>query len=132
MATFVQDDGLDLLVDRFRGSGVEPIYIGWGIGAGTTVRTDTTLFSERDVDLTATTGTRTTGTPTQQTTTTTGDTWQLTGTRTATGAGTVTNAGCFDTSTIGSGRMFLKGDFTGIGLASSDSISFTCKSVFDN
>jgi hypothetical protein len=132
MATFVQDDGLDLLVDRFRGSGVEPVYIGWGTGAGTTVRTETTLFVEKDVDLTTGTGTRTTGTSSQQTTTTTGDTWQVTGTRTATGAGTVTNSGCFDSATIGGGRLFLKGDFTGIGLAANDSISYTIKAIFDN
>jgi hypothetical protein len=41
----------------------------------------------------------------------------------------VTNAGLFDNATIASGTLFVKGDFTGIGLASGDSISFTfsCK-----
>jgi hypothetical protein len=56
----------------------------------------------------------------------------VTGTRTATGAGTVTNAGLFDNATMGSGSLFLKGDFTGIGLAIGDSIAFTIKAVYDN
>ena len=132
MATFVLDTGLAITTNRLRAGGTEPLYIGWGIGAGTTARTDTTLFSERDVDLATTTGTRTTGTSSQQTTTTTSDTYQVTGTRTATGAGTVTNAGLWDTSTIGSGNAFLKGDFTGVGLAINDSIAFTVKGIYDN
>ena len=85
-----------------------------------------------DVALVATTGTRTAGTSVTATTTTAGDTYQVTGTRTATGAGTVTCAGLFDNNTMQSGSMFLAGDFTGIGLAINDSISFTIKAVFDN
>ena len=132
MATFVVDGGLDITTGRLRSVGTEPLQIGWGIGAGTTVRTDVALFSEVAVDLSATTGIRTTGTSSQQTTTTTDDTYQVTGTRTATGAGTVTNAGLWDNNAIGSGALYLKGDFTGIGLASSDSISFTIKAIYDN
>ena len=71
--------------------------IGWGVSAGTAAVTDTTLFGERLVDLTTAAGTdHTAGTSTQQTTTVTNDTYQVIGTRTATGAGTVTNAGLFD------------------------------------
>jgi hypothetical protein len=131
MATLVVNAGLAIITNRMRGSGTEPVYIGWGTGSGTTAATDTTLFTERDVDLSATSGTRTTGTSSQQTTDVSNDTWRLTGTRTATGSGTVTNAGCFDTSTIGSGNLFLKGDFTGIGLVSGDSIAFTMNADFD-
>jgi len=104
--------------------------VGWGTSAGTTADGDTTLFGEKALDLTATTGTRTTGTQTQQTTTTTSDTYQVLATLTATGAGTVTNAGIFDNATIGSGNLFFKGDFTGIGLSSGDSIQFTFKVKF--
>lgn len=132
MATKVVDGGLGIVTSRLGGGGTEPKYIGWGTAAGTAAVTDTTLFTEKDVDLSATSGTRTTGTSSQQTTTTTSDTYQVTGTRTATGAGTVTNAGLFDNATIASGSLFLKGDFTGIGLASGDSIAFTIKAVFDN
>jgi hypothetical protein len=132
MATFVADTGLAITTNRLRGSGTEPVYIGWGVNSGTTARTDTTLFSERDVDLSGTSGTRTTGTSSQATTTTTSDTYQVTGTRTATGSGTVTNAGLFDSSAISAGNLFLKGDFTGIGLSSGDSIAFTVKAIYDN
>jgi hypothetical protein len=131
VATFVQDSGLDIVTNRIKGSGTEPLNIGWGTGAGTTVRTETTLFTEKLVDLTTSAGTdHTVGTSSRVTTTTTNDTYQVTGTRTATGAGTVTNAGLFDAAS--GGNLFLKGDFTGIGLASGDSILFTIKAVFDN
>ena len=133
MATFVVDGGLAVITDALGGGSVtEPKYIGWGTGAGTTTRTDTSLFTEKDVDLTTGTGTRTTGSSSQVTTTTTSDTYQVTGTRTATGAGTVTNAGLWDSATITAGNLFLKGDFTGIGLASGDSIAFTIKCILDN
>jgi hypothetical protein len=79
--------------------------------------TDTTLFTEKLVDLTTSAGTdHTVGASTRQTTTVTNDTYQVIGTRTATGAGTVTNAGLFDAAS--GGNLFLKGDFTGIGLRS--------------
>lgn len=132
MATKVVDGGLDITTNRLRGSGTEPKFIGWGTGAGTTAVGDTTLFTEKDVDLSTGTGTRTTGTSSQVTTTTTNDTYQVTGTRTATGAGSVTNAGLWDNATMGSGNLYLKGDFTSIGLSSGDSISFTIKAVYDN
>lgn len=103
---------------------------GWGTSAGTTADGDTTLFGEKALDLSSTTGTRVAGTQSQVTTTTTNDTYQVTATLTATGAGTVTNAGIFDNATIGSGNLFFKGDFTGIGLSSGDGIAFTAKSKF--
>ena len=131
MATFVVDGGLDVVTNRIKGAGTEPLNIGWGTGAGTTVRTDTTLFTEKLVDLTTSAGTdHTVGTSSRVTTTTANDTYQVVATRTATGAGTVTNAGLFDAAS--GGNLFLKGDFTGIGLASGDSIQFTIKAIFDN
>lgn len=130
MATKVVNGGLAIVTNRIIAGGTEPKYIGWGTAAGTTAVTDTTLFTERDVDLSATSGTRTTGTGVRTTVTVTNDNYQVTGTRTATGAGTVTNAGLFDNATIASGSLFLKGDFTGIGLASGDSIAFTINAQF--
>ena len=131
MATFLLDGGLDVVTNRIKGAGTEPVNVGWGTGAGTTARTDTTLFTEKLVDLTTGAGTdHTAGTSTRQTTNTTNDTYQVVATRTATGAGTVTNAGLFDAAS--GGNLFLKGDFTGIGLSSGDSITFTIKAVFDN
>jgi len=131
MATFVVDGGLDVTTNRIKGSGTEPLNIGWGTGAGTTTATDTTLFTEKLVDLSTSAGTdHTAGTSSRQTTSTTNDTYRVTGTRTATGAGTVTNAGLFDAAS--GGNLYLKGDFTGIGLSSGDSIAFTFNAVYAN
>jgi len=131
MATVVVNGGLDIVTNRIKGAGTEPLNIGWGTGAGTAVVADTTLFTEKLVDLTTSAGTdHTVGTSSRVTTNTTNDTYQVTGTRTATGAGTVTNAGLFDAAS--GGNLFLKGDFTGIGLGAADSIAFTIKAIFDN
>jgi len=54
----------------------------------------------------------------------------VTGTRTATGAGSVTNAGLFDAAS--GGTLYLKGDFTSIGLAIGDAIAFTIDTIFAN
>src|SRR3990172_7708123 len=109
MATFCVDQGLDITTAKLRAVGTEPLNIGWGTGAGTTAATDTSLFTEALVSLAAGTTDHTVGTSSQQTTSTTDDTYRVTGTRTATGAGTVTNAGLF-TATSG-GTLYLKGDF---------------------
>jgi hypothetical protein len=128
MATVVTNAGRGIVTNRLKGAGTEPLNIGWGTGAGTAAVADTTLFTEALVTLAAGGTDHTAGTSTQQTTTVTNDTYQVTGTRTATGAGTVTNAGLFDAAS--GGTLFLKGDFTGIGLASGDSIAFTIKAIF--
>lgn len=130
MATFVVDGGLDIVTNRIKGSGTEPLNVGWGTAAGTTARTDTTLFTEKDTDLSAAGPNRTAGTSSRVTVNTTNDTYQVVATRTATGAGTVTNAGLWDATS--GGNLFLKGDFTGIGLSSGDAIQFTIKATFDN
>lgn len=131
MATFCVDAGLGITTGRLRAVGNEPLNIGWGTGAGTATATDTTLFTEKLVDLTTSAGTdHTVGTSSQVTVTTTNDTYQVVGTRTATGAGTVTNAGLFDAAS--GGTLYAKGDFTGIGLASADSIQFTWRVTYAN
>jgi hypothetical protein len=122
MATLLVNGGKAIVTNRILGSGTEPKYIAWGTGAGTTAATDTTLFTE--------TGTRATGTSSQQTTTTTNDTYQVVGTLTAGGALAITNAGTFDVVTSSSGNLFVKGDFSTINLASGDSIQFTFKTQF--
>lgn len=138
MATLVVNSGKDIITNRIKGSGTEPVYLSWGTGAGTTAATDTTLFTEERS--TATSGSnvvRVTGTSTRQTTTTTNDTYQVVGTLTADAAKTITNAGLFDTDGAqaspgppSGGNLFLKGDFTGVALSTNDSIQFTCKAVF--
>lgn len=121
MATLLVNTGKAVVTNYLNGgAATQPKYVAWGTGAGTTAATDTTLFSE--------TGTRVSGTTTQQTTSTTNDTFQVVGTLTAGGSLTITNAGTFDAST--SGNLFVKGDFTGVPLNSGDSIQFTVKVQF--
>jgi hypothetical protein len=121
MATVLVNTGKAIVTNYLAGgAATQPKYIGWGTGAGTAAITDTTLFTE--------TGSRTTGTTTQVTTTTTNDTFQVVGTLTAGSGLTITNAGTFDA--VSSGNLFVKGDFTGLALASGDSIQFTIKTQF--
>lgn len=123
MATIHSNAGKAICSGRMIGaspSQAEAKYIGWGTGAGTAAVADTTLFTE--------TGTRTTGTGAQATTTLTNDTYRVTGTITAVGTITVTNAGTFDASS--SGNLAVKGDFTGIALVINESIAFTIDTKF--
>lgn len=120
MATLLVNGGKAIVTNRIKGAGTEPNYVAWGTGAGTTAATDTTLFSE--------TGSRTAGTSTQQTTSTTNDTYQVVGTLTAGGTLAITNAGLFDA--VSSGNLFVKGDFSTINLTTGDSIQFTFKTQF--
>jgi len=117
MATNVfANAGKAIVTNRLRGSGTEPLYVAWGTGAGTSAQTDTTLFTESSEA-------RVAGASSQVTVGTTNDTYQVVGTMVAGGARTITNAGLFDASTAG--NMFMKGDFTGVVLATGESIQFT-------
>lgn len=130
MATVVTTAGRAVAVNRVRGTGTEPLYVGWGTGAGTASTGATALYTEKAANLSTGTGTRVTGSSASHSTTVTGDTYRVTATYTASGSGTVTNAGLFDASTITAGNLFMYGDFTGIGLASNDAIAFTIDVVF--
>ena len=129
MATVVTTAGRALAVQRILGAGAEPKQIGWGTGAGTASVAATSLYTETAADLSATTGNRVTGTSAAASGSVSGDTYRVTGTYTAAGSGTVTNAGLFDAVTISAGNLFVYGDFTGIGLASGDAIAFTIDTV---
>ena len=121
MATLLVNTGKAIVTNYLNGgAATQPKYVAWGTGAGTTSATDTTLFTEVTP--------RVSGTTTQQTTSTTNDTFQVVGTQTAGTSETITNAGLFDAST--SGNLFVKGDFTGVPLNSGDSIQFTFKVQF--
>jgi hypothetical protein len=135
VATFVVDGGLDIVTNRIKGAGTEPLNVGWGTGTQTTTtRTDTGLGPttvEKLVDLSTSAGTdHTAGASTRQTTNTTNDTYQVVATRTATGAGAVTVMGLFDAAS--GGNLFFKTDFAAVNLAIGDSIQLTAKVVFDN
>lgn len=121
MATVLTNAGKDILTNRIKGAGTEPVFVAWGTGAGTAAITDTTLFTESAEA-------RTSGTSTRQTTTTTNDTYQVIGTITATATRAITNAGLLDASSAG--NLFVKGDFATINLVTNDSIQFTIKLQF--
>ena len=114
MATVFTDVGEGLAADYFDGTASAPAnwYVGWGTGAGTAAKGDTTLFTESGEA-------RVVGAESQPS----ADQNQFVGTMTATAARTITNSGLFDAATAGS--MPIKGDFTGIVLASGDKIEFT-------
>lgn len=130
MADVIVNGGHAIVTNRITGAGTEPLNMGWGTAAGTAAVTDTTLFTEVATDLSTTSGSRTAGTSSRVTTTNTNDTYQVVTTRTATGAGSVTNVGLWDNVTIGSGTLYEKSNFTSIGLASGDSITATIKVKF--
>lgn len=87
-------------------------YIGWGTGAGTAAKGDTTLFTEAAE-------TRALSTPSQPT----ADKNQWVATLTSLSAQTITNMGLFDAITGGS--MIVKGDFAGVALGIGDKIEGT-------
>lgn len=121
MSTVFLDSGKAIVTNRIKGSGTEPNYVAWGTGAGTAAVGDTTLFTEAAE-------TRVAGTSSRVTTTVTNDTYQVVGTLTAASGKTITNAGLFDAVSSGNGLM--KGDFTGVVLATGESIEFTMKLQF--
>ena len=118
MATVLTKVGLPILVDGLRGVVTEPKWVGWGTGAGTASVNDTILFTEAAEARVAGTSSKITGTLAN-------DTWRLIGTMIAASAQTITNAGCFDSST--GGILFIKGNFTGIPLQINWAIEFTFK-----
>jgi hypothetical protein len=120
MVSQVQDTGLAEFVSAMVADDVVK-YIGWGTGSGQGV-TDTDLA-------TASAEARTDGTPAAQTTNTTGDTYRVTGTITATGSRAITEVGIFDAATGATLRMYA--DFTVINLSTDDSIAFTIDTVLD-
>lgn len=121
MATVIANSGKAVTTNRLKGAGTEPNYAAWGTGVGTAAATDTTLFTEAAEA-------RVAGTSTQQTTTTTNDTYQVVATITSAGTQTITNFGLFDAATVG--NLFLKGDFTGVALVAGESVQFTANAVF--
>ena len=114
MASIYTDVGENRTADFFDGANSAPAnwLVGWGTGAGTAAKGDTTLFTEAGesrVNLTE-------AQPSSNIN-------SLTATMTATGSRTITNAGVFDAATAG--NMVIKGDFTGQVLANGDKIDFT-------
>jgi hypothetical protein len=115
MGAIVVNTGKSIITNRILGSGTEPKYVAMGTGGTAEAITQTALVTEVE--------TRTSGTSSQQTTTTTGDTYRVIGTVTATTTRAITESGLFDASSAG--NMFTRALFTVINLANGDSIAFT-------
>ncbi len=124
MAVYVVNLGPSVLTNYLIAAGVAPIYVGWGTGSGTTAKTDTSLFGEKALDLSSSSGSRTAGVGSRATVTNTNDEWIVVATLMCTADGTVTNAGLFDNATIGLGTMFAKGDHTPQSLFAGDGIEY--------
>jgi hypothetical protein len=125
VANVLTNIGEEWVVDRLcasdggADSSAKGNFVGWGTGAGTANKTDTTLFTESNDPVSSG---RTTGVVSKTGTTSTAK-WQCVATVPSTSAQTITNAGTFKAG--GAVNMYLKGDFTGIPLANGDSIQFT-------
>lgn len=114
MATVFTTVGATRITDILDETVVAPTdyHAAQGTGAGTAAIGDTTLFTEASES-------RVIGTASQPDTVT--NRWVAT--IVADGTKTITNAGLFDAATTG--NMYIKGDFTGIPVNTSDSIEFT-------
>lgn len=123
MADVITDAGLAINSNRVSGvGGSVPRFVGWGTGAGTAAKADTTLFSE--------TGSRATGLVSRRTTTKTNDTMRVIAVLSAPSGMTITNAGLLDAA-IG-GNLYAKSNFVGQALQPGDAVMFTFDVVFGN
>lgn len=125
VATVVTNKGKAMFADRLRTSPAtyttSPKFLGMGTGATGAARTAVAA----DTALTTEVETRTSGTESTVTTTQTNDTYQVTGTQTATAERKIDEAGCFDASTTG--NMGFSATLNVDTLVSGDSITWTWK-----
>jgi hypothetical protein len=114
MADVFTQAGEELLTDILDETVAVPAdwYIGWGTGAGTAAKGDTTLFTESAEA-------RVIGTASQPA----ADQNQWVGTITSAGSQTITNAGLLSASS--GGTLFIHGDHAGVALTSGDKIEYT-------
>jgi hypothetical protein len=120
MANVVTDVGLGLITALLAASSHK--YLAWGTGTTGAAVGDTALETESAED-------RTTGTQSQQTTTTTNDTYRVVGTITATDTRAITEAGVLSADDAGS--LLGRSVFSAVNLLTGDSIAFTCNFKFD-
>lgn len=120
MANVITDVGLGLITALLAAS--DHKYVGWGTGTTTAAVADTSLE-------TPSAESRTSGTQSQQTTTTSNDTYRCVAEIVATDTRAITEVGIFSASTAGS--MLMHADFAAVNLSSGDSIEFTINTVLD-
>src|ERR1700728_4278732 len=95
MAAVMTAKGRDILTGRIKGSGTEPLNTAWGNNpnALTAATTDVALFQPAAES-------RVAGTSTQQTTTTTNDTYQVAATITSLSGQSIAEVALFDSTTV--------------------------------
>src|SRR6185503_6734832 len=98
-ANVVTGSGRSIISNRLKGTGTEPLNIGWGLGATATV--NTSAATDVNMFVPANTEARTAGASTLLSTNTNllADTYQVVGTITATGTRAITEVGLYDTAT---------------------------------
>jgi hypothetical protein len=123
MGTFVTNAGFANATAAWHAYASRPLYAAWGTGSGQTATSNALATTANE--------SRAAGTSSQQTTTVTNDTYQVTATLTAGGSRAITEFGLFDAAGSGNpptgGNMGLYGDFSVVNLAANDSIAFTYK-----
>lgn len=113
----ILDTGLAIMTNLLTGLGDSPKYVAWGTGTTEAAPTDTGLE-------TPAAEARTSGTATQETTTTTDDTYKVVGLITCTGtAKAITEVAIYDADALGNG--FMHANFAVINVDVGDSINFT-------
>ena len=121
--SLVVDTGLAKVTDLLAAVTIAcPSWVGWGIGTIAPVVGNTGLG-------TPSAEARTVGTKTQETTTTTNDTYQVVALITALSAQAITEVAIFDALTAG--NLFLRGTFSPINVNIDDTIEFTIQTIFD-
>ena len=121
--SLVVDTGLAKITDLLAAVTIVcPGWVGWGIGTIAPVVGNTGLG-------TPSAEARTVGIKTQETTTTTNDTYQVVALITALSAQAITEVGVFDALTAG--NLFLRGTFSAINVSIDDTIEFTIQTIFD-
>jgi hypothetical protein len=119
-AVMIPNVGLGLVTGLLAASSLK--HVGWGTGTTPPAVGNTALE-------TASAESRTSGTQTQQTTTTTNDTYQVVALITSLSAQAITEVAIFDAATVG--NLYYRGTFSAINVSISDSITFTLKTVYD-
>ena len=118
MAVVLTNVGEDWASQRMAGSGADSAlsgqYVGWGTGAGTAAKADTSLFTENGSRVAGTVSVSGTGSSAK---------YQVVATLTAGGVLAITNAGNFTASTAGT--LIVHGDHATVNLGSGDAIAYT-------